>query len=144
MGLSPVFEEFSRRNGIEPLRPDDEGRIHFTADDVEVVCFERFGRLHLVSPLGPVPEPDAAGRDWIAGLLRHALKRMKHGRATPALTGTGDAVLYASCRAARLSVHELEARIEEHVNASEQYRRALESDAAPRPTRVASPAILRP
>ena len=143
-GLAVAFEEFSRRNGLEPLRPDDEGRIRITADDVEVVCFERFGRLHLVSRLGAAPASEPAARTWLRKLLRHGLKRMKHSRSTPALTADGDAVLYASCTVSQMSRHDLEARIEEHVNACEGYRDMLQSERAPRPPNMAGPSILRP
>ena len=139
-----AFEEFSRRNGLEPLRPDAEGRVRITADDVEVVCFERFGRLHLISTLGPVPVPEPAARAWLRRVLRHGLKRMKHSRSTPALTADGDAVLYASCAVSQMSVHDLEARIEEHVNACEGYRDMLQSDRAPQSQNLAGPSILRP
>ena len=143
-GLALAFEEFARRHGLEPLRPDAEGRIRIAADDVEVVCFERFGRLHLVSPLGAVPAPGPAARAWLRKLLGHGLGRMKHGRGTPALTDAGDAVLYASCAAGGVSANDLEARIEEHVNACEGYRAALRPQASPRPAAPAGPAVLRP
>ena len=142
--LALSLEEFSRQNGLEPLRPDDEGRVRIVADDVEVVCFERFGRVHLVSTIGPVPAPEAAAREWLRRLLRHGLKRMKHSRSTPALTDDGDAVLYASCAVRQFSVHDLEERIEEHVNACEGYRAMFQSARAARPANMAGLSILRP
>ena len=143
-GLALALEEFSRQNGLEPLRPDDQGRIRIVADDVEIVCFERFGRMHLISTIGPVPTPDSTAREWLKRLLRHGLKRMKHSRSTPALTDAGDAVLYASCAVSQISVHDLEARIEEHVNACEGYRAMFQSMRASRGANVAGLSILRP
>lgn len=142
-GLTVAFEEFSRRNGLEPLQPDDEGRVHVAADDVEVACFERFGRLHLVSMIGAVPSAEQTAQAWLRRLLQHGLKRMKNSRSTPALTADGDAVLYGSCAASQLSVHDLEARIEEHVNACAGYRAMLRSERAATPN-MAGPSILRP
>ena len=143
-GLTLALEEFSRQNGLAPLRPDDEGRVRIVADDVEVACFERFGRMHLVSTIGPVPTSDGAAREWLKRLLRHGLKRMKHSRSTPALTDAGDAVLFTSCAASQISVHNLEARIEEHVNTCEGYRAMFQSERASPATNVAGLSILRP
>ena len=130
--LHRLLGEFATRNGIDALHPDDEGRFHIVVDDaVRVECFERFGRLHLVSRLGPGPEPGEAARAWVRSVLNHALKRMKHCRGTLALQANGDAILFARVEVGGLSADGLEARIEEHVDAVEKYRRRL---AAPAPS----------
>lgn len=142
--LQELLDEFARRNGIDALEPDDDGRFHVLVDDdVQVACFERFGQLCLVSELGPVPEPGPAGRAWLERLLRYALQRMKHDRGTPADGADGAAVLFARCALADISVGDFEGRLEDHVNALEGYRRALAGAAGPAPARL-GPAVLRP
>ena len=143
-GLALALDEFSRQNGLEPLRPDDQDRFRITAADVEVVCFERFGRMHLVSTIGPVPTADGAEQEWLKRLLRHGLKRMKHSRSTPALTDAGEAVLFTGCAVGQISVRNLEALIEEHVNTCEGYRAMFQSERASPATNVAGFSILRP
>ena len=142
--LSLVLDEFARRNAVETPQADAEGRFHIVVDDVEVACFERFGLLHFVSPLGPVPEAPEDGRAWLRRLLNHALKRMLQSRSVPALAEDGAAFLFGRCRIADLSVGELESRIEAHVNALEHYRRVLRDAVAPRPMRAPAPTVLRP
>ena len=120
--LQQLLEEFAGRNGIDAFQPDDAGRFHIVVDDaVRVECFERFGQLHLVSPLGRGPESGDAARAWVRRVLNHALKRMKHSRSTPALQENGDAILFARVEVGGLSADDLETRIEEHVNAVEKY-----------------------
>ena len=143
--LPLLIEEFAGQNGIEALRPDGEGRYHIVVDEsVHVHCFERFGQLYLVSPLGAVPELGDGGRDWLKRLLNHALKRMKHGRGTPALDEDGHAVLLARFEIASLSVADLETRIAEHVNALEGYRRQLDAPGTMPSNAAFAQSILRP
>ena len=143
--LQQLLEEFARRNGVDAFQPDEEGRFRIVVDDaVRVDCFERFGKLHLVSRLGRGPEPgDAAGR-WIRRVLNHALRRMKRSRSTPALQEDGNAILLARVEVGGLSADDLETRIEEHVNAVEDYRRLLDASAAPTPMAGFSRSIVRP
>ena len=143
--LRQLLEEFAGRNGIDGLQPDNEGRFHVVVDDaVRVECFERFGKLHLVSRLGRGPESGDAARAWIRRVLNHALKRMKHGRSTPALRENGDAILFARVEADGLSADDLETRIEEHVNAVESYVRLLDASARPAPMTGFPRSIVRP
>ena len=126
--LHQLLEEFAGRNGIEALHPDDEGRFHIVVDDaVRVECFERFGQLHLVSRLGRDPESGDAAGTWVRRVLNHALQRMKHSRGTLALQANGDAILFARVEVGGLSAEDLEARIEEQVDAVEKYRRLLDA-----------------
>ena len=126
--LQRLLEEFAGRNGIDAFHPDDEGRFHIVVDEaVRVECFERFGQLHLVSRLGRGPESGDAARAWVRRVLNHALKRMKHSRSTPALQEDGDAILFARVEVGGLSADDLEARIEEHVNAAEKYIRLFDA-----------------
>ena len=143
--LPLLIDEFALRNGIEALRPDRDGRYHIVVDEfVHVRCFERFGQLYLVSPLGPVPEPGEGGRRWLKRLLNHALKRMKHGRGTPALDDDGNAVFFVRHEIANLSIADLETRIAEHVNVLESYRRQLDAQRPPLSTAAISRSVLRP
>ncbi len=141
--LQILLGELARRNGMHALQADDEGRFHILVDDAPVACFERFGRLHLVSPLGAPPEAGEARRAWLRRLLNQALGRMKHNRSTPALEETGEVILFARCGLADLSVQELEARIEEHVNSLLRYRRALVAN-APMPRSEMARSFVRP
>ena len=128
--LQQLLEEFAGRNGIDAFQPDDEGRFQLVVDDaVRVECFERFGQLHLVSPLGVGPESGDAARAWVRPVLNYALKRMKHSRSTPALQENGDAILFARVEVGGLSADDLETRIEEHVNAVEKYILLLDASA---------------
>ena len=143
--LQQLLAEFAGRNGIEAFNPDDEGRFHIVVDDaVRVACFERFGQLHIVSRLGQGPGPGDAARAWARRVLNLSLKRMKHSRSTPALEEEGDAIVFARVKVEGLSVDELETRIEEHVNAVEQYQRLLDAS-APAATMAGFPrSIVRP
>ena len=143
--LQRLLEEFAERNGIDAFHPDDEGRFHIVVDDaVRVECFERFGQLHLVSRLGRSPESGDAARAWVRRVLNHALKRMKHSRSTPALREDGDAILFARVEVGGLSADDLEARIEEHVNAAEKYIRLFDA-CAPSTSMTGFPrSIVRP
>ena len=142
--LSRLIGDFASRNGIEALRPDEEGRYHILVDDsIQVQCFERFGQLHLVSPLGAIPESPEAGRQWLERLLNHALKRMKHSRGTPALDEAGNAVLCARFDIANLSVIDLEARIAEHLHALESHLRTVGGAGSTQPAAFAQ-SVLRP
>ena len=144
-GLPLLIEDFAKRNGIGSLRPDEEGRYHIVVDDsVHVQCFERFGQLYLLSPLGPVPEPVEAGRLWLRRLLNHALKRMKHSRGTAALDEEGAVVLFARFDIANLSIVELEARISEHINALESYLRIVDAAGSMQPAATFARSLLRP
>lgn len=128
--LTLLIDEFANRNAMEAPRPDAEGRFHIVADDdVHVACFERFGQLCVVSSLGRVPDDHTAG--WPRRLLNAALKRMKGSRCTPAVDADGDAVVFARCALADLSVRDFETLIEEHVNAHEGYQRAVAEARAP-------------
>lgn len=143
--LHELLEEFAGRNGIDALHPDDEGRFHIVVDDaVGVECFERFGQLHLVSRLGPGPESGDAARAWVRRLLNHALKRMKHSRGTLALQANGDAIVFARVAVGGLSADDLEARIEEQVDAVEKYRRLLDAPAPPTSMAGIPRSIVRP
>ena len=143
--LALLLEELARRNGMDGLDPDGEGRFHIMVDeDVPVACFERFGQLHLVSPLGSVPPAEQGGREWLQRLLNCALMQMKQSRSTPAVGKTGDAVLFGRCEIADLSVQDLEALMEGHLNAFERYRRVLGKGADAKRLRTASAAVLRP
>ncbi len=143
--LPLLIGDFGNRNGIESLQPDEEGRYHILVDDsVQVQCFERFGRLYLVSPLGSVPKPIEDGQRWLQRLLNHALKRMKHSRGTPALDEEGNAVFFARFDIANLSVADLEARVAEHINALESYLRVVDDAASMQPTATFAPSFLRP
>ncbi|MCY3622457.1 MAG: CesT family type III secretion system chaperone [Gammaproteobacteria bacterium] len=129
--LALLLDELARRNAMEAPRPDADGRFHVVADDdVHVACFERFGQLCLVSPLGRIPDDQTAAA-WLRRLLNAALKRMKGSRCTPAVDADGGAVVFARCALADLSVRELETLIEEHVNAHEGYQRAVAQARAP-------------
>ena len=142
--LQALLAELARRNGMDALPADEEGRFHILVDeDAPVACFERFGRLHLVSSLGAPPEAGEAGRAWLRRLLNHALGRMKHNRSTAALEETGEAILFTRCGLADLSVQDLEARIEEHVNSLLRYRRALVAG-APMPRSGMARSFVRP
>ena len=143
--LHQLLDEFAGRNGIEALHPDDEGRFHIVIDDaVRVECFERFGQLHLVSRLGRGPESGDAARAWVRRVLNYALKRMKHSRSTPALREDGDTILFARIGIGGLSADDLETRIEEHVNAVEQYVRLLDASAPPASVTGFPRSIVRP
>lgn len=143
--LQLLVRDFAQRNGIESLQPDDAGRYHITVDDeAHIHCFERFENLCLVSPLGPVPAPGESRQAWLKRLLNLALKLMKHGRGTPALTADGNAVLFTRFDIANLSVVELETRIAEHVNALETYRHALDVAATAQPMAAFRQSIVRP
>lgn len=129
--MAVLLEEFARRNAMDAPQPDAEGRFHVVADDdVHLACFERFGQLCLVSPLGRVPSDQAAAA-WLRRLLNASLKRMKESPCTPAVDADGGAVVFARCAVADLSVRELETLIEEHVNAHEGYQRAVAEARAP-------------
>ena len=126
-GLQHLLEEIAGRNGIDAFYPDSEGRFHIVVDEeVRVECFERFEQVHLVTPLGRGPGSGDAARAWIRRVLNHALKRMKHSASTPAVREDGEAILFARVEVGGLSAADLEARIEEHVNAVERYRRLLD------------------
>ncbi|MDE0658271.1 MAG: CesT family type III secretion system chaperone [Gammaproteobacteria bacterium] len=129
--LALLLDEFARRNGMDAPYPDADGRFHVVADDdVHVACFERFGQLCLVSPLGRVPD-DHTAVAWLRRLLNMALKRMKGSRCTPAVDADGRAVVFARRALADLAVGDLETLIEEHVNAHEGYQRAVGAARAP-------------
>ena len=143
--LPLLIEDFARRNGIGAMAPDEEGRYHIAVDDsVHVQCFERFGQLYLVSPLGPVPEPLESGRLWLKRLLNHALQRMKHSPGTPALDEAGAAVLFARFDIANLSIVEFEDRVAEHINALESYLRILDAASFTQPAVPFAQSLLRP
>ena len=143
--LQQLLEEFARRNGMEPFHPDDEGRFHIVVDDsVRLECFERFGQLHLVSPLGRVPDPGDAAHAWIRRVLNYALKRMKHSRGTPVLQEDGGAILFARIEVGGLTADDLETRIEEHVNEVERYQRLLDAPAPMTSMAGFSRSIVRP
>lgn len=142
--LSMLLDEFAGRNAMEMPQADAEGRFHILVDDVEVACFERFGRLHFVSPLARVPEAPEDGRAWLQRLLNHALGRMKQSRSTPAVLEDGSAFLFGRCEIADVSVQDLESRIEAHVTTLERFRRVIRAADVPRPVRGAAQAVLRP
>ena len=143
--LPQLLEEFAGRNGIDALRPDDEGRFRVVVDDeVHVECFERFGQLHLVSHLGRLPGTRDEARAWIRRTLNLALQRMKHSRSTPALREPGEAILFSRVEVDGLSADDLEARIEEHVNAVERYRRLLDAPTPPASMTGFPRSIVRP
>ncbi|MDE0064077.1 MAG: CesT family type III secretion system chaperone [Gammaproteobacteria bacterium] len=143
--LPLLIGDFGNRNGIESLRPDEQGRYHMVVDDsVQVQCFERFGQLYLVSPLGPVPEPVEEGQRWLQRLLNHALKRMKHSHGTPALDEEGNAVFFARYDIANLSVVDLEARVSEHINVLESYLDVVDAAAPMQAAAGFAPSFLRP
>ena len=143
--LDSLFEAFARRQGIEPPLPDEEGRFEMVFDrDVPVRCFECFEMLHLVSPLATPPAPGGQRKAWLQCLMNYALKRMKDSHSTPALSEDGRLILFARFSIVHLGVEDFEARLEEHVNSLEHYRR-LRGNAGPshpveRPGRV----IVRP
>lgn len=139
-----LLDEFAGRNAIEMPRADAEGRFHILVDDVEVACFERFGRLHFVSPLARVPESPEGRRAWLQRLLNHALGRMKQSRSTPAVLEDGSAFLFGRCEIADVSVQDLESRIEAHVTTLERFRRVIRAADVPEPVRRAAQAVLRP
>ena len=144
-GLHMLMEDLARRNGIGALKPESDGAYRLLVDDdLQVQCFERFAHLYLLSPLGRVPESGEARRAWLKRLLNAALKQMKQGPSTPALAEDGSAVLYARLEAASLSVSDLEIRIEEHINAVERIRSAMEGAASPLPAARFARSIVRP
>ena len=143
--LPQLLEEFADRNGIDAFHPDEEGRFHIVVDDaVRVECFERFGQLHLVSPLGRHTESGEAAPAWTRRVLNHALKLMKHSRSTPAMRENGDAILFARVEIGGLSADALETRIEEHINAVEKYQRLLDAPAPATSIAGFSRSIVRP
>lgn len=143
--LPLLMEDFAKRNGIGAMPPDEAGRYHILADDsVRVQCFERFGQLHLVSPLGSVPEPVEAGRLWLKRLLNHAFRRMKRSPGTPALDEAGAAVLFARFDVADLSIVEFEDRVAEHINALESYLRVIDAAGSTPPAAPFAQPLLRP
>lgn len=123
--LAVLLGEVGRRHAMACPPADAEGRFRITVDDVEVACFERFGQVCIVSVLGAVPETGDGGPAWLRVLLNEALRRMTRFRSTPAVDADGVAVLFTRCPGGAISAQDLEARIEEHVNAFEGYRAAL-------------------
>ncbi len=131
---------------MAPPSADAGGRFHIEVDDVEVACFERFGQVCIVSVLGGVPETRNGGAEWLRALLNGAFGRMARYRSTPAVDADGVAVLFTRCPGGAISAQELEARIEEHVNAFEAYRAALARGVREAPPSVGrlAPGLLRP
>ena len=143
--LESLLHEFARRQGIATLLADDRGEFEILFDPGEPVqCFERFGNLHLVSPIAVPPEPPAQRREWLRRLMNYALHRMKHSRSTPAISEDGSVILLARWDLASTSVDDLETRIEEYLNSIDSYREVLGTAEPPVSLEALPHSIVRP
>ena len=143
--LESLLQEFARRHGIATPIPDGRGEFEILFDpDKPVQCFERFGKLHLVSSLAMPPEPAVRRREWFKRLMNYALHRIKHSRSTPAMSADGSVVLLARWDLAGTGVDDLETRIEEYLNSIESYRKVLGASESPAPRETLPNSIVRP
>ncbi len=117
---------FAKRHRIDDLIADDENVYTLTFDDeLEIRCFETFDLIHLVARLERLPEQEREVEARLRKILNYALMRMKHSRATPVLDEDNRLLLFNRF-VATASDHVFEEKIEQFVNALEEYRRFLE------------------
>lgn len=120
--LSLLLAEFFDQYGLDKPAADERGIYRIFVDDMEIECFEKFGKGYLSSELTTLAEQESNMPVVLKDLMHHALVRTKSQNCVLGLGMNNELVLYQRFDIEAMNLYDFSEIFEKFANALEEYR----------------------
>lgn len=126
--LNLLLIEFSNQHRLEKPTADEKGFYSLIIDDMEVKCFEKFGKGYFCAKLTTMPQQASNLPVVLKDLMNHALARAKSQKCSLGLGEDGNLILFERFDTDAMNLYDFSDTLEKFMNALEEYRRFIASE----------------
>ena len=119
--LNLLLIEFAKRHHLDEPTADEKGVYRLFIDDMEVACFEKFGKGYFCSKLTTLPTREDTLPVVLKDLMNHALVRIKSQKCSLGLGSDNNLFLFERLNIEIMNLYDFSEILEQFMNALEEY-----------------------
>lgn len=131
--INLLLTEFAKLHHLDKPTPDEKGVYRLIIDEMEVTCFEKFGKGYFCSKLTTLPTLENNIPVFLKDLMNHALARVKSQKCSLGLGMDNVLFLFEKFDIERMNLYDFSETLEKFMNAYEEYLRFVNSATTEQP-----------